>query len=101
VAVLSRIEKKINKHGESFLINGTTAAKGFFRVLDSGTMRNYLDDVEIMAVIKPALFLVTLQSTPIAVDNTIARDGRTYVVRKVATERFAGVAVAKVAILSE
>ncbi len=100
MSVLSRIEKKINKHGESFLLNGTTAAKGFFRMLDSGTMRNYLDDTEIMAVAKPALFLITLQSTPIALDNTIVRDGRTYHVRKVWTERFQGIATAKTAIIS-
>jgi hypothetical protein len=99
MTMLARIQNKINEHGEAFLINGTTPAKGFFRDLSSSLMHTYLDDTESLSVTYPGLFLVTLPDTPIAVDSRIVRDGRTYEVRKVAIERFAGTAMVKVAVL--
>jgi len=98
--MLSRIDRKIAKHGEDFLVNGTTPEKGFFQVLDTGRMRAFLDDTEVMTVIRPALLLVTSSDAAIAVDDTILRDGRTYSVRKIFIERFGGTAMVKVAVLA-
>ena len=100
MTLLSRIDRKIKKHGEEFLVNGVTPEKGFFRVLDTGKMHAYLDDTEAATVIRPALFLVTSADAAIAVDDTIARDGRNYLVRKLSIERFGGEAVVKVAVLT-
>lgn len=94
-----RILKKLGNFGESFTLDGITY-QGMFKVLDNGTMRIYLDDVEMMGVTHPALLLVTGPDVPISLTDTITRDGRTYCVLKVATQRVAGDAVATIAILN-
>jgi hypothetical protein len=95
-----RIDKKFEQLGESFLLNGTTPMKGFFQDLDSGRARIYLDDIEIMSLTRPALLLVVPAGATIAVNNTIARDGRTYSVVKIAKERIKDEVVAQIAILN-
>lgn len=100
MSILSRIERKIAKHGEDFLVNGTTSEKGFFQLLSSGSLRTYFDDTEAMSIIRPTLLLITTQDAAISVDDTITRDGRTYTVRKIVIQRFGGTAVVKVAALS-
>lgn len=101
MSILSRIERKIAKHGESFLVNGTTPEKGFFQLLSSGSLGIYLDDMEAMSVVHPALLLTTTGDAEVDVDDTIERDDKTYTVYKVVIHRFAGTAMVKVAVLSE
>lgn len=96
---LQRIKKKLGIAGEEFTIGANTYT-GVFKVLDSGTLRNYLDDVEIMGVTKPALLLVTDADASICVSDTITRDGRIYTVLKTSTHRIGGAAMAKIAILA-
>jgi hypothetical protein len=96
---LQRIKKKLGVAGEEFTIGANTYT-GVFKVLDSGTMNTYLDDVERMGVTKPGLLLVTDAATSISVSDTIARDGRTYEVLKTSTHRIGGVAMVKIAILA-
>jgi hypothetical protein len=96
---LQRIKKKLGIAGEEFTIGANTYT-GAFRILDSGTLRNYLDDVEIMGVTKPALLLVTDADAAISVSDTITRDGRTYTVLKTSTHRIGGAAMVKIAILT-
>lgn len=96
---LARFKKKLEKAGEQFTVNGNTY-RGIFRILDSGTMRTYLDDVETMAVVRPGLLLVTQSDAAIAVDDTITRDGRTYTVLKTSNHRIGEITVVKVAVLS-
>jgi len=96
---VERIAKKLASFGEQFTVNGTTY-RGVFKLLDSGTLRVYLDDVEVMGVVHPALLLVTGPDIPISEDNTLTRDGRTYTVLKTALHRIGGVSVVKIAILS-
>src|SRR5665811_1587262 len=66
---------------EQFTVNGTTH-RGVFKILDSGTLNAYLDDVERMAVTHPALLLVTEPTVTINVNDSITRDGRIYTVFK-------------------
>jgi hypothetical protein len=101
MSILSRIDRKIAKHGEDFLVNGTTPEKGFFQLLSSGNLRTYLDDTEAMTVVHPTLLLTTTGDAEVDVDDTIQRDGKTYIVRKVVLHRFSGTAMVKVAVLSE
>ncbi len=96
---LERISRGMRRSGEAFQLSGTTYY-GVFKLLDSGTMRTYLDDVEAMGVTRPGLTLVTDYNTPIAEDDSITRDGRTYTVLRVSVHRIGGVAVAKVAVLA-
>jgi hypothetical protein len=96
---LQRILTKFRKLGEQFTV-GSHTYRGIFKILDSGTMRTYLDDVEVMGVVKPGLLLVTQADADIDVDDTITRDSRTYTVLKTSLNRIAGVAVSKVVILA-
>ena len=92
-----RIANKLEKFGEQFTCDGNTY-DGVFRVLDSGTLRNYLDDTEMMGVEKPGLLLVTEPDADIEVDDTITRDGRVYDVKKLSLHRISGTSVAMIAI---
>ena len=93
-----RIAKKLEKHGEAFTVNGHTY-RGVFRILDSGTMRAYLDDVEVMAVTHPGLLLVTVPDAEINQYDHINRDNRDYVVFKSSLHRIGDVSVVKLVIL--
>jgi hypothetical protein len=94
-----RIATKLARLGEQFTLNGTTY-RGVFKALDSGTMRTYLDDVEMMGVVHPALLLITGPSVVINVNDTITRDGRVYSVLKTSLHRIGDTPVAQLAILS-
>ena len=95
---LERISGGMKRYGEAFVLSGTTYY-GVFKLLDSGTMRTYLDDVESMGVVRPGLTLVTDYNTPLADDDSITRDGRTYTVLAVSIHRIGSVPVAKVAVM--
>ena len=95
----ARLLRKLEDAGEEFTVNGHSHF-GAFRLLDSGTLRTYLDDVEVMGVVKPALLLVTTPDCAMNINDVITRDGRDYKVLKFYTSRIAGAAVARVAILS-
>jgi hypothetical protein len=94
-----RIAKKLERYGEQFELNSQTY-RGVFKLLDSGTMRTYLDDGDMMSVVHPALLLVTLPDVTINVNDTITRDGRVYVVLKTALHRIGDTPVAQTAILN-
>lgn len=94
-----RIAEKIEKFGEEFTV-GSNTYRGVFKILDSGTMRNYLDDVEMMGVTHPGLLLVTDADAGVEPDDTITRDGRIYTVLKVSNNRIGGAIVVKIAILA-
>lgn len=97
--IVERIAKKFATAGEEFTVNSNTY-RGVFRILDTGTMRNYLDDVESMGVERPGLLLVTEGDADIDVSDSITRDGRTYTVYKVSKHRIGEVIVVKLAILA-
>jgi hypothetical protein len=94
-----RIATKLARFGEEFTL-GSATYRGIFKALDSGTMRTYLDDVEMMGVVHPALLLVTGPDVEISIDDTITRDGRVYYVLKTALQRIGDTPVAQIAILS-
>ena len=94
-----RIARKIEKHGEQFTV-GSNTYRGVFKTLDSGTMRAYLDDIEVLAVTHPGLLLVTAPDAVINVNDTINRDGRDFVVFKTSQHRIGDVSVVKLVILA-
>ncbi|MHB9035095.1 MAG: hypothetical protein ACYC64_00410 [Armatimonadota bacterium] len=96
---LERIQKKLAKHGEEFTVTGGTY-HGVFRMLDSGTMSTYLDDVEKMGVSHPGLLLITEGNANVQVNDTLTRDGRTYTVLRTSQHRIGEVTVAKLVILA-
>jgi len=95
----NRILAALQRAGEAFTL-GTNTYRGIFRVLDAGTMRTYLDDVEVMGVVRPGLLLITTADVVINPNDTITRDNRTYTVLKVSTHRIGNLAVVKQAILA-
>lgn len=94
-----RLETKLERCGEEFTCDGNTL-RGVFRVLDTGTMRSYLDDVEAMGVERPGLLLVTEGEAEVDVDDTVTRDGRDYTVLKVSRHRIGEVTLVKIVILA-
>ena len=94
-----RFDEKLATFGEDYLLNGVTPYKGFFQQLDSAKMHIYLDDTELAMLGRPMMFLAASADSVIAVDDTIARDGRTYYVLRVAPQRIAGTTVVKFVIL--
>jgi len=94
-----RVDAKLEKIGEQFTV-GANTYHGVFKILDTGTMRSYLDDVETMGVTRPGLLLVTEAGASIAVNDTIARDGRTYTVLKISQHRIGETTVVKLAVLA-
>jgi hypothetical protein len=95
-----RIARKLDLFGEEVAINGTTHIKAFVQVLDTGRMHAYLDDTEAAVMVRPGLLLITSDDAALAVNDTLTRDGRTFTVRKVSTERALGEMVVKIAVLS-
>lgn len=96
---VDRVAHKLDFFGETFSVNGN-ACQGMFKLLDTGTMRLYLDDIESMGITHPALALVTTPDANVDVGDSISRDDRSYTVLKIATHRIGGNAVIKIAILS-
>lgn len=96
---VERIAKKIERFGEQFTVNSATH-KGIFRTADIGTLRTYLNDIEMMGVVHPALLLVTKPDVAINLYDTISRDGRDYSVHKTALQHIGDTPVARIAILS-
>lgn len=99
MSLVERIAKKLARFGEQFTV-GANTYRGVFKVLDSGTMRMYFDDVETMGITRPALLLITQPDAAITTGNTITRDGRVYTTLKTANQRVAGVVVAKLVFLA-
>lgn len=95
-----RVDKVFENHGEDFLINGTTPAKGFFQLLSNPRIATYFDGIEQDYFTRPGLALTVSADTTIAVDNTIARDGRTYTVKKISKHRVKNTVVVQMVILT-
>lgn len=94
-----RVTKKVETWGEEFAL-GSNTYHGVFAVLGASAIRAYLDDVELMGVARPALMLVTGPEVPLAVNDHITRDGRTYVVLKTSNHRIGETIAVKIAILA-
>ncbi len=84
----ARVDTVFDRIGQSFLINGTTSAKGIFMLLDKNRMHIYFDDVEQDTFDRPALIALIPAGTSVAVNDTVALDGRTYAVKKLVKRRF-------------
>lgn len=95
-----RADKTFEKYGESFLINETTPAKGFFQQLDQARMSMFFDSIEQASILRPALVLMVAADTSVAVDDSITRDDRTYTVTKMAKIRVKDTVVMQVLVLT-
>ena len=94
----TRIAKKLDKFGEQFTCDGNTY-DGIFRVADTGTLRTYLDDSQMMGVNKPGLMLVTDPDADIERLDTITRDGIDYTAYEVSLHRISGIPALMIVIL--
>lgn len=94
-----RIDHKLERFGESFTI-GANTYKGFIQQLDIGRARMYFDDTEMMALVRPALFIVTSAEASISPGQTMTRDGRTYTVRKTSKQRLGDTVMVQFILLS-
>lgn len=66
--------------------------------LDIGTMRTYLDDVEVMGVVRPGLKLVLAGDSTVIAADVFTREGRSFEVLKIMNQTISNVVVAKVAV---
>jgi len=96
---VERIATKIERFGEQFTLNGA-ACRGIFRTADLGTLRTYLNDIEMMGVVHPALLLVTKPDVVINAYDTVTRDGRDHTVHKTVLQHIGDTPVARIAIMS-
>lgn len=96
---LDRIDKKLNRYGESYTVRSITNV-GIFKAMDSGTMRTFFDDVDISGIVRPGLILITKPSSNVIAGDTITRDSRIYTARKVCLHRVGSAVVVKVVLLT-
>lgn len=96
--VMERMVNKIAKLGEEFTV-GSNTYRGVFKLLDSGTMRTYLNDTEIMGIVNPGLLLMTAPDSVIDIDDTVTRDSRAYTVKRSVVHRVMGVPVVRMVVL--
>lgn len=95
-----RVDRTFNKYGEDILINGTTPAKGVFQILDQNRMNAYFDSVEQSYIDKPALIAMVSADVSASIGNTIARDGRTYTVKKISSQKVVNTTVLQMLLLT-
>lgn len=92
----SRVDKQIQRHGESITISpGSIAAKAIFQLFDSTRFSTYFDSIEQGSITRPALLAMIGADITVAVGNTITRDSRTYTVKKIHKVRDADTVVVK------
>lgn len=99
MSLKTRVDKTFDRYGESFLVNGSTAAKGFFQVLDQNRMNAYFDSIEQSAIQKPALIVMVAAGTVVSTGNTVTHDSRTYTVEKLSKLRVKDTVVMQILLL--
>lgn len=84
-----RVDKTFDRYGDDFLINGAIPGKGFFQRADGALMSAYFPAAGGAArrpVARAGLVVMVPAETPAAVNDRIARDGRTYTVARVSEQ---------------
>ncbi|MHB1001904.1 MAG: hypothetical protein ACYC27_21905 [Armatimonadota bacterium] len=95
-----RLDKTFTRYGEDIMINGTVPAKGIFQILDQNRMNAYFDSVEQSYIDKPALIAMVPADVTASIGNTIVRDGRTYTVKKISSQKLVNTAVFRMLLLT-
>lgn len=95
-----RVDWEFDRYGESFLVNGATLAKGVFQEADQSRLSMWFDSIEQASILRPALVLLASADASFSVGDSIARDGRTYIVKKIGFKRVRDTAVMKIAMLA-
>ena len=94
--IKNRVERHLQRHGESITINpGGIAAKAIFQLLESGRLTTYFDSIEQGSLSRPGLITLVGADVNVATGNTIVRDGRTYAVKKMHRVREADTVIVK------
>ena len=95
----TRVDSVFDKYGEPFLLNGTTAAKGFFSVLAQAQMNMYFDSVELAYITRPGLICYADADLVVAPEDTIELDGRVYTIKKMSNRRIEDTVVLQVLVM--
>lgn len=95
----SRIDNIFDKYGEPFLINGATAAKGFFSQLDQARMNMYFDSVEQAYITRPGLICFVDADVSVAAADTVELDGRIYTIKKMSKRRIEDTVVMQILVM--
>ena len=95
-----RMEEKIEKLGEPYVLNGITL-KGLFHDLDADAMRAYLDDPSIARMVGSGVFMVTPADAEVKTGDCLSRIrvGGQYRALKVTVQRVGGSEIAKNVVL--
>lgn len=96
-AAKRRINRIITKYGESFLINDTTSAKGFFQMMTTGQINSLYPDTVSYYVNHPAYRLIASIDTQLTVGDSIKRDNTTMYIRKLLPVRLSTTQVYQIA----
>ncbi len=99
-AMKDRMDETIAEFGEEILINGTTPAKGIFLLANLTNLNTFFDTVELSSITRPAMSLQVSADTVLAVGDTVARDGRTFIVKKMVNYRSRDEVILKTAIIA-
>jgi len=103
--ISDRIDRAIDKAGQTLAFTKLAGAGGTFSVpaivqpLDSGTMRTYFDDTEVMAIIRPAVRAVCKSASGVIAADTFTLDSKTFVVRKI-FKNYSGADVVSITVLA-
>ncbi len=82
IKIKDKIKNKIIKYGTKITISGQEVSV-LIRQLNTQEARNYLDDIEIMALIKPALCLVLPYDATVSDNSVFTLNSRSYTIKKV------------------
>ena len=91
------MDKAFKLSGVEITVN-SKKYKVLMSMTSSSGLKNYLDDVEVMAVIKPAYQLIIPYNANISENSTFSLDDRSYTIRKITNSRNYGGVVCKTAI---
>ena len=101
-----RINANIDRLGQTLAFTKLNGSTGTFSVvaivqlLDSGTQRTFLDDIESMSVVHPGVKITCKGDSTVIVDDEFTFDSRNYVVWKSFKHYLAGEVVAVTVIAS-
>lgn len=101
-----RIDGFIDRYGESLdfttlagvVQSPSTVVTGIYRILDRGTMSTYLNDTEMLGVVRPGAIVFLKSDTTVVLSDVFSRDGRDYYILRILDVCFKDSVVFKFAI---
>ena len=77
-----KFKKFILRNGTTISVNGSDN-KVLLRLANTSEIRNYLDDIEVMAVIKPCYQITLSYDSTISENSNFTLNGRNFIIRKI------------------